>query len=108
MCGIFGVASPQPLAEPRRLLETLTDRLAHRGPDGRGVHAEERVFLGHRRLVVLDPVGGVQPMITENGRYVLVYNGEALQPAGAARATASARTKLLDPRGHRGRPASLR
>jgi asparagine synthase (glutamine-hydrolysing) len=98
VCGIFGVASAQPLTEPRHLLETLTDRLAHRGPDGRGVHAEERVFLGHRRLAVLDPVGGVQPMSTEDGRYVLVYNGE-LYNLPELRAQLRARGRVFSTRG---------
>ncbi len=76
MCGIFGVASPDPLPEPRSVLEDLTDRLRHRGPDDRGSYFEDTVFLGHRRLSILDLEGGHQPMAAGGGRYVIVYNGE--------------------------------
>jgi len=76
MCGVFGVASPHPLSEARDVLEGLTDLLAHRGPDDRGSYVGEGVFLGHRRLSILDGQGGRQPMITADGRYVVVYNGE--------------------------------
>lgn len=76
MCGFFGVASPQPLPDARDLLEALTDRLAHRGPDDRGSYLGERIFLGHRRLSILDAQGGLQPMHSEDGRHVIAYNGE--------------------------------
>lgn len=76
MCGFFGIASPYPLPEARSVLEALTDRLAHRGPDDRGSYAEENVFLGHRRLSILDVRGARQPMSAGEGRYVIVYNGE--------------------------------
>lgn len=76
MCGIFGVASPSSLPEARSLLEQLTDRLSHRGPDARGSFSDDTVFLGHRRLSVLDLAGGGQPMTACGGRYVIAYNGE--------------------------------
>jgi len=76
MCGIFGVASIDALPETRSLLESLSDRLQHRGPDARGSYCEENVFLGHRRLSVIDVNGGRQPMTACEGRYVVVYNGE--------------------------------
>ncbi len=76
MCGVFGVASVDPLTESRDVLEGLTDRLAHRGPDDRGTHAGPAVFLGHRRLSILDLAGGRQPMSTADGRHIIVYNGE--------------------------------
>lgn len=76
MCGFFGTASANPLPEPRRTLEDLTDRLAHRGPDERGSFLGERVFLGHRRLSILDVRGGQQPMSACEERFTIVYNGE--------------------------------
>jgi asparagine synthase (glutamine-hydrolysing) len=76
MCGIFGVASPGPLPDDDAVLEALTDRLAHRGPDERGSYREPCVFLGHRRLSIIDLKGGRQPMAACGGRYVIVYNGE--------------------------------
>jgi asparagine synthase (glutamine-hydrolysing) len=52
--------------------------LSHRGPDGLGSHIDERrgVFLGHRRLAVLDIEGGQQPMWNEDGSVCVVFNGE--------------------------------
>jgi asparagine synthase (glutamine-hydrolysing) len=76
MCGIFGIASPHPLPDPRPRLEGLTDLLRHRGPDARGSYMESKVFLGHRRLAVIDVRGGRQPMTACVGRFVIVYNGE--------------------------------
>src|SRR5688500_296052 len=72
MCGIagtFGFGSPG-------LLTAMTDVIAHRGPDGEGFYHEGPVHLGSRRLAILDPKGGTQPMANEDGRVVVVYNGE--------------------------------
>lgn len=76
MCGLFGIASVDRLSESRVLLEALTDRLTHRGPDARGSFTDGTVFLGHRRLSIVDESGGRQPMSAARGRYVIVYNGE--------------------------------
>ena len=56
----------------------MTDRIVHRGPDADGflVDAANRVFLGHRRLSILDIAGGVQPMTTVDGALSIVFNGE--------------------------------
>jgi len=54
----------------------MTDAIAHRGPDGDGMHVEPGVGLGHRRLAIIDPEGGRQPMENEDGSVVLTYNGE--------------------------------
>lgn len=76
MCGIFGTVSSSPLQEPRPVLEALTDLMQHRGPDGRGSFMEPHAFFGHRRLAIIDPDGGHQPMQSLCGRYVITYNGE--------------------------------
>ena len=54
----------------------MTDALAHRGPDDEGVYVAGPIGLGHRRLAIIDPAHGRQPMQTADGRYTLVYNGE--------------------------------
>ena len=56
----------------------MSDTLKRRGPDSNGVYYENNVCLIHRRLIVIDPENGKQPMIFENGasRYIIVYNGE--------------------------------
>lgn len=54
----------------------MLESLETRGPDGSGVYEDEHVKLGHRRLAIIDIVGGTQPMSTSDGRYTIVYNGE--------------------------------
>ena len=46
----------------------MTDAIAHRGPDGSGLHLEPGLALGHRRLAIIDIAGGVQPMRTARRR----------------------------------------
>jgi asparagine synthase (glutamine-hydrolysing) len=81
MCGIAGAVvkdgSPVDAATARRMLEAL----AHRGPDGHGIcempaGEGRRVLLGHRRLAIIDPRGGHQPMRDEAAGLALTYNGE--------------------------------
>ncbi len=57
-------------------VESVLPLISHRGPDGRGVYADEYVTLGHCRLAIIDPKAGDQPFVDPSGRYVLVYNGE--------------------------------
>lgn len=78
MCGIAGWLSYQGPVDAA-ILDRMTDRLAHRGPDDRGTYisTEKRVGLGHRRLSILDlSAAGHQPMHSADGRYVMVFNGE--------------------------------
>jgi asparagine synthase (glutamine-hydrolysing) len=72
MCGIAGFTGSGSL----KVLEQMTRALAHRGPDGEDFRVDLPVYLGHRRLAVIDPKGGCQPMITHDGRYCIVFNGE--------------------------------
>jgi len=77
MCGIAGIHKAEPGQKPSEsLVKRMTDAIAHRGPDGEGLHAEPGVALGHRRLAVIDPAGGQQPMYNEDGSVVIVFNGE--------------------------------
>jgi asparagine synthase (glutamine-hydrolysing) len=75
MCGFVAVLQNAPviaLDDARQALDTI----AHRGPDAAGEWREGEVFLGHRRLSIIDLATGAQPMQSVNGRYVVVFNGE--------------------------------
>jgi len=79
MCGITGVFSYADSKKTwlRKDLDAMIDKLAHRGPDDRGIFVEPALFLGHTRLAVIDlSLGGHQPMFTTDKRYVISYNGE--------------------------------
>ncbi|MFC2170416.1 asparagine synthase (glutamine-hydrolyzing) [Calditrichota bacterium] len=77
MCGITGLLALDERNEINpSLLDSMTDSMAHRGPDGRGVWIANRIGLGHRRLAIIDKEGGAQPWIHDGGRYAFVYNGE--------------------------------
>jgi asparagine synthase (glutamine-hydrolysing) len=77
MCGVAGYVRIDGAPASRELLKAMTDRIAHRGPDGEGQWVEGPVGLGHRRLAIIDTSpAGAQPMHSADGRYVLSYNGE--------------------------------
>lgn len=74
MCGIGGWLGER--IEPDISRQMLA-RLSHRGPDGTGEWRGDGIWLGHRRLAVLDLTSeGRQPMVSASGRYVITYNGE--------------------------------
>jgi asparagine synthase (glutamine-hydrolysing) len=75
MCGIAGIHAPGGGADPE-LVRAMTARLEHRGPDGEGYHSAERVALGMRRLAIMDPEHGHQPLRSESGEIVVLFNGE--------------------------------
>ncbi|HVF86931.1 MAG TPA: asparagine synthase (glutamine-hydrolyzing) [Pyrinomonadaceae bacterium] len=80
MCGIAGIITAQAEARMGAMLKTIE----HRGRDDEGVWASgviddagRQVCFGHRRLSIIDTsVAGHQPMLTEDGRYALIFNGE--------------------------------
>ena len=79
MCGFTGwIDWTDDLTKQSATLEKMTGTLAKRGPDASGTWISPHCALGHRRLSVIDPINGAQPMIrtTEDDTYVLVYNGE--------------------------------
>jgi asparagine synthase (glutamine-hydrolysing) len=74
MCGIAGIAGGNP---DRHEISKMLAYIRHRGPDGCGTHVAGNVALGNVRLAIVDATpAGDQPMISPDGRYVLVYNGE--------------------------------
>ncbi len=77
MCGIAGAFSKKSI--DKVAMQKATDTLLHRGPDAGGYYLDksEKVFLGHRRLSIIDLSDTAnQPMFSADGRYVMVYNGE--------------------------------
>ena len=77
MCGIVGFRDPgsPPDASLMRLRQ-MAGVIRYRGPDGDGFFAEGDVYLGMRRLAVIDLVTGDQPMFSEDKSIVAVFNGE--------------------------------
>lgn len=74
MCGIAGYVS---LKKPtKKILESMTNRIAHRGPDDFGFYLDEHCALGHRRLSIIDLTTGGQPIYNEDKQIVVVFNGE--------------------------------
>jgi asparagine synthase (glutamine-hydrolysing) len=77
MCGINGILhfNNKPIDENQ--LVKMRDAIKHRGPDDAGIFIEKNIGLGHRRLSIIDTSSaGHQPYHSENGRYVLIFNGE--------------------------------
>ncbi|MDI6906024.1 MAG: asparagine synthase (glutamine-hydrolyzing) [Thermoanaerobacterales bacterium] len=79
MCGIAGwIDWELDLTQERDVVEAMGATLACRGPDDGGIWLSPHAGLAHRRLVVVDPAGGGQPMVRRRGKdaFVIVYNGE--------------------------------
>ena len=79
MCGFVGIMNlKEDLNSKKNVLISMNDTLKKRGPDECGYYVDENILLAHRRLIVIDPDGGKQPMTFHyNGnRYVIVYNGQ--------------------------------
>lgn len=79
MCSIFGIFGLQPgddLQALRRQALEQSQRQRHRGPDWSGVYVDERAILVHERLAIVDPAGGSQPLLSEDGTLALAVNGE--------------------------------
>jgi asparagine synthase (glutamine-hydrolysing) len=74
MCGIVGIVGEQ----PTDWIDAMNLRQRHRGPDDGGVFVAKqyRLAMAMRRLAIIDLSGGQQPMVSLDGRYALVYNGE--------------------------------
>lgn len=80
MCGIFGfIKKAGNKDKDQEVLNKMSELLAHRGPDAFGffINAEKGVYLGHRRLSIIDlSAAGRQPMANEDGSLQIIFNGE--------------------------------
>lgn len=79
MCGITGwIDNKTDIRDRVDIVENMADSLNNRGPDSSGLYRSKNALLGHRRLTIVDPEGGIQPMTRkiEDKEYTIVYNGE--------------------------------
>ena len=77
MCGIAGILLQAANPSASVHIKTMTDTLAHRGPDGDGVFVDDYMGLGHRRLAILDiSSNGAQPMSSHNEEWVIVFKND--------------------------------
>lgn len=77
MCGIFGILKLQGELDSKAFsIPNSTDVLRRRGPDDYGYYLDSNVYLGHRRLSIIDLGTGKQPIFNENETKVVIFNGE--------------------------------
>jgi asparagine synthase (glutamine-hydrolysing) len=77
MCGIGGTfGEGPPSARSRAIVGRMMAAVAHRGPDDSGLFESGGATLGHQRLSIIDLHTGHQPMVTADGRFAIVFNGE--------------------------------
>ena len=79
MCGFVGFANlKENIIQNRTVLENMNQTLSKRGPDEEGYYIENHISMAHKRLIVIDPEGGKQPMIEKYsyGNFVICYNGQ--------------------------------
>ena len=101
MCGIGGFVDYE--RDARRggpILHGMKRTLTPRGPDAEGTYFDEDAALVHRRLIVIDPEGGKQPMCSPDRNTILIYNGELYNNTGIAYRTYVARAQVCRTFGH--------
>ena len=78
MCGFVSIhANNCSLESHKPVLVNMLSKISHRGPDDEGYHhVEGQALFGHCRLAIIDIESGQQPMLSESGRFTLVFNGE--------------------------------
>ena len=76
MCGIAGWFRRGGRPVERGVIDRQCDRLIHRGPDDSGCLIDDDFGFGMRRLSIIDVAGGAQPIVSADGRYAIVCNGE--------------------------------
>ncbi len=77
MCGINGILTKRGKKDENlKNIKKMNKMIVHRGPNAEGVFSSDLVALGHRRLSIIDLEGGNQPIYNEDGKIMIVYNGE--------------------------------
>ena len=75
MCGFVGFTNK--IDNANQVIENMMDTIRHRGPDAGGKYVDSDIALGHRRLSIIDvSEQGNQPLYSQDGNLVLVFNGE--------------------------------
>lgn len=74
MCGFVGFTNR--INNSNQILESMMNKIIHRGPDSGGTYIDEGIALGFRRLSIIDLAQGDQPILNEDGSKVLLFNGE--------------------------------
>ena len=75
MCGIVGFHTNRSV-DKGQVLRPMMDSIRHRGPDASGTYFNEKLALGHQRLSIIDIKNGAQPMVSDAGQHVIIFNGE--------------------------------
>jgi asparagine synthase (glutamine-hydrolysing) len=98
MCGIAGFSRDptRPAETDGMIVRRMLEPIAHRGPDGQGIHVAGPVALGHLRLAIIDLAGGQQPRVDPVTGDALVFNGEVYGYAALAAELTSAGVNLVD------------
>lgn len=76
MCGIVAIYGDNASHWASQHLDTMLDKLTHRGPDDQGTYVDGNIALGQRRLSIIDVAGGRQPILAEDGQKCIICNGE--------------------------------
>jgi asparagine synthase (glutamine-hydrolysing) len=77
MCGINGIFHYDSKQVNEEKLIKMRDVLEHRGPNDAGIFIDNNIGLGHRRLSIIDTsLAGHQPFMSDNGRFIIAFNGE--------------------------------
>ena len=76
MCGISFIFNSDGNKPAEQQVQAMVNALQHRGPDAQAIKIIGSAGLGHTRLSIVDLEAGAQPMISTDGRYVIVFNGE--------------------------------
>ena len=79
MCGLVGFSSlNKDVSEYKNVLNNMNNEITRRGPDEDGIYCDKNICLGHKRLIVIDPEGGKQPMTLnyQGNTYIIAYNGQ--------------------------------
>ncbi len=76
MCGIAGIFYRQMDLSLPKVVKKMCKAIYHRGPDDNGIYVYENFAVGMQRLSIIDLETGDQPFLSDNGRYIIVYNGE--------------------------------